>query len=131
VIVIDASVLVVALADDGADGDRVRRRLRGEDLAAPDLIDLEVLSTLRSLVSSRKMPERRAGLALGDLEGVPITRAPHTLLLRRCWALRANLTPYDAAYVALAEAIPCVLLTADLRLARAPGVRCEVEVLGG
>jgi predicted nucleic acid-binding protein len=129
VIVVDASVLVVALADDGTDGDRARARLRGEELAAPDLIDLEVLSVLRRLVRGRRMPERRAWLALADLVNLPLDRAPHTPLLQRCWQLRSAVTPYDAAYVALAEAFDCPLLTADLRLSRASGLRCVVEVL--
>ena len=128
-IVVDASVLVVALADDAGDGDRVRGRLRGEELAAPELIDLEITSVLRGLVSARKVPERRARLALSDLADLPLSRAPHLPLLDRCWALRSNLTPYDAAYIALAEALDCRVLTADVRLSRAPGVRCDVEVV--
>ena len=75
------------------------------------------------------MPERRARLALADLVDLPLTRAPHAALLERCWQLRSNLTPYDAAYVALAEAFDCPLLTADVRLSRATGPRCHVEVL--
>lgn len=127
-LVVDASVVVVALADDGGDGDRARARLRGEVLAAPELVDLEVLSVLRRLVRAGEMPERRASLAKEDLAGLPLQRAPHTPLLARCWELRDNLTCYDAAYVALAEALGCVLLTADSRLASAPGPQCEVEL---
>ena len=104
VAVVDASVVVVALADDGPDGDAVRRRLRGEQLLAPEIMDLEVLSVLRRAVSRGTMSERRAGLALDDLREVPIQRVPHRRLLARCWELRDNLTPYDAAYVAAAEA---------------------------
>jgi predicted nucleic acid-binding protein len=129
VIVVDASVLVVALADDGLDGDRARQRLRGEDLAAPELIDLEVLSVLRGLGAGAGLEDRRGQLALGDLIDLPLRRAPHAPLLVRCWDLRANLTVYDAAYVALAEALDCTLLTADAKLARAPGIHCPVEVL--
>jgi predicted nucleic acid-binding protein len=53
----------------------------------------------------------------------------HRALLQRCWELRSNLTVYDAAYAALAEHLNVTLLTADIRLSRAPGLRCEVEVL--
>jgi predicted nucleic acid-binding protein len=130
VLVVDASALVVALADDGPDGDLVRGRLRGESLAAPELVDLEVLSVLRTQLRVRAMDARRAGLALTDLADLPLRRAPHLPLLPRCWELRDNLTVYDGAYVALAEALDVPLVTADTRLARAPGTTCQIEVLG-
>jgi predicted nucleic acid-binding protein len=72
---------------------------------------------------------RRADLALADLADMRLERAPHGPLMPRIWGLRDNLTPYDAAYVALAEALDTVLLTGDARLARAPGIHCEVELL--
>lgn len=128
-LVVDASVLTVALADDAKDGDRVRTRLAGTTLAAPELIDLEVLSVLRRSVAAGTMPQRRAELAITDLRDLPMQRAPHTPLLPRCWELRDNVTPYDAAYVALAEALAAPLLTTDARLMRAPGIRCAVELL--
>lgn len=128
-LVVDASVVVTALVDDDADGDASRTRLRGEDLTAPELIDLEVMSALRRAVSTSAVPPRRAALALDDLIAIPLLRAPHHPLLPRCWELRENLTPYDAAYVALAEALGTPLLTADARMASAPGIRCAVEVL--
>jgi predicted nucleic acid-binding protein len=129
VIVVDASVVAVALADDGHDGDGARVRLRGERLAAPELIDLEVASVLRGQLRGVVIDRPRAELALADLATMPIRRAGHRPLLARCWELRDNLTVYDAAYVALAEALGAVLLTADRRLARAPGPRCAIEVL--
>lgn len=124
-IVIDASVLATALGDDGEDGDAARRRLRGEELAAPEIVDLEVASVWRRTLTD----ERRGALALADLADLPLRRAPHLPLLPRCWELRHNLTPYDAVYVALAEALEVALLTADGRLARASGIRCAVDVL--
>jgi predicted nucleic acid-binding protein len=129
VLVVDASVLATALADDGTDGDIARGRLRGQELAAPELLDLEVVSVLRRQLSVGKLDARRAGLALDDLLELPIRRVSHRALLRRCWQLRDNLSVYDAAYVALAEALDTLLLTADARLAKAPGVGCAVEVL--
>jgi predicted nucleic acid-binding protein len=129
VIVADASVLAVALADDGPDGDQARARLRGEHVAWPELADLEVASVLRRQLAAGALDARRAGLALDDLAALPARRAPHRPLLARCWELRDNLTIYDAAYVALAEAMHATLLTADRRLARAPGPRCPIEVL--
>jgi predicted nucleic acid-binding protein len=98
-------VLVTGLADDGPDGDLVRSRLRGEELDAPHLIDLEVTSAWRRLA------------------------AAHEPLLGRCWELRDYLTVHDAAHVALAELMQVDLLTADQRLGDAPGIRCDVEVL--
>jgi len=129
VIVVDASTIVTGLADDGPDGDRVRARLSNERLAAPHVIDLEVVSAWRRLVAAGALDERRAQLALDDLDALRLVRAPHTPLLARCWELRRNLTIYDAAYIALAELMAITLLTGDARLAAAPGVRCDVEVL--
>ena len=128
-IVIDASVLAPALADDGADGDRARERLRGESLAAPELVDLEVASVLRRASREGRLEERRARQALEDLARIPLDRASHRPLLGRVWELRENLTTYDAAYVAIAEALEVPLLTADQRLRRAPGTRCQIELL--
>ncbi|MGH9102648.1 MAG: type II toxin-antitoxin system VapC family toxin [Acidimicrobiales bacterium] len=128
-IVVDASVLAPALGDDGADGDRARERLGGESLAAPELIDLEVTSVLRRLHLAGQLPLRRAELALADLIALPLRRVSHRLLLVRSWSLRENLTTSDASYVALAEQLGALLVTADSRLSRAPGVRCDVEVL--
>ncbi len=128
-LVVDASVLASALADDATDGDRARKRLRGESLAAPDLIDLEVTSVLRGRLVGGHLDLRRANLALTDLVALPIDRVRSASLVLRLWELRDNLTVYDAAYVALAEALDTPLLTADARLAKAPGPRCSIEVL--
>lgn len=128
-VVVDASVLAAALADDGDDGDLARARLRGERVSAPDLFDLEVLSVLRGRLIGGALDRRGAELAPGDLTALPLDRAPHRPLLARCWELRDNLTVYDAAYVALAEAMDAALLTADTRLAGDPGPRCRIELL--
>ncbi|HYN31281.1 MAG TPA: type II toxin-antitoxin system VapC family toxin [Ilumatobacteraceae bacterium] len=128
-IVVDASIIVTGLADDGPDGDRIRARLRGERLIAPHLIDLEVASAWRRLASAGQLDQRRVTLALADLDSLRLERAPHGPLLGRCWELRDNLTIYDAAYVALAEAVDATLLTGDARLASAPGINCDVEVI--
>lgn len=128
-IVVDASVLAPALADDGDDGDRARDRLRGEELAAPELIDLEVLSTLRRAARAKRLNESRSLQALTDLAALPLRRVPHLPLLGRVWELRDNLSAYDASYVALAEALETVLVTADGRIERAGGINCEIAVL--
>jgi predicted nucleic acid-binding protein len=129
VIVVDASVLAPALADDADDGDRARSRLDGERLVAPELVDLEVLSVVRRAMRAGGLSGRRARQALDDLAALPLRRAPHLPLVDRIWELRENITPYDAAYVALAEAIGVVLLTADAKLASSPAIRCDVDVL--
>jgi predicted nucleic acid-binding protein len=129
VIVVDASVLATSLGDDGPDGDRARARLRGERLAAPDLVDLEVASVWRRQVRAGAMDDRRAALALADLGTLPLRRTPHRPLLARCWELRDSLTIYDAAYIAVAETWGVLLLTADARLAKAPGPTCTIELL--
>ncbi|MGH3555497.1 MAG: type II toxin-antitoxin system VapC family toxin [Mycobacterium sp.] len=128
-IVVDASVLAVALGDDGPDGERARQRLAVETLAAPELVDLEVMSVFRRHVAARLMSARRATEAVSDLADLPLRRSPHRGLVRRIWQLRHVVTPYDAAYISLAEALGAVLVTADRRLARASGVKCRVEVL--
>jgi predicted nucleic acid-binding protein len=129
VIVVDASVVAVALADDGHDGDHARARLRGERLSTPELVSLEVTSVWRRRIREGAMDARRAALALADLTALPLRRAPHQTLLARCWELRDNLTIYDASYIALAEALEVSLPTGDRRLARATGRRCHIEVL--
>ena len=128
-IVVDASVLASALGDDGSDGERARSRLSGERLFAPHLVDLEVASVWRRAAHAGRLTGKRADQALGDLAELPLARAPHEPLIRRIWGLRDNLTPYDAAYVALAEALQVPLLTADRPLAEAPGPKCEIELL--
>ncbi len=128
-LVVDASVLAPSLADDGRDGDLARARLRGETLAAPELIDLETTSAIRRQLAAGTLDARRAALALKDLAELPLRRAAHLPLLARCWELRENLTVYDASYVALAELLEVSLLTADAGLAGAPGLRCTLELL--
>jgi len=129
VIVVDASVLAPALADDGDDGDRARDRLRGERLCAPSLVDLEVASVLRRAATARQLDERRAAQAFADLTLLPLRRVGHVALVDRIWELRDNIRVYDGAYVALAELASATLVTADARLSRAPGVRCAIEIL--
>ena len=128
-IVVDASVLAPALGDDGPDGDTARAALAGQPLVAPELVDLEVASAFRRQFAAGQLDARRAELALTDLAELPLRRIQHRLLLSRCWELRSNLTIYDAAYVVVAELLGAVLITADRRLARAPGLRCQVELL--
>lgn len=127
-LVVDASILAPVLVDAGTDGQRFRERLRGETVAGPDLLRIEVGSVLRRHARSGQLTSEQADAAISDLLAFPITVFPTAPLLGRVWELRANLTSYDGCYVALAEAADCALLTADRRLANAPGVRCTVKV---
>jgi predicted nucleic acid-binding protein len=129
-IVVDASVIAPALADDDADGDRARERLLGERLVAPELCDLEVIVVIRKALLAGVIDDRRAAMALADLAVLDLERVSHRPLLARIWELRENVTPYDATYVALAETLEATLVTADHRLSQAPGPRCQIEYLG-
>ena len=124
-VVIDASVLVNALLIDGV----ARARLLGANLHAPELIDAELLSVLRRLVLGDRLPEQHALRALATSQDLGLRRHPSRFLWPRAWQLRANLTAYDALYVALAEQLGATLLTADARAALAPGLSCNVELL--
>ena len=84
---------------------------------------------MRHAALARRLNPRRAQQALCDLIALPLRRAPHLALLPRIWELRENITAYDAAYVALAEAIAAPLLMSDARFAAAPRLHCEVELL--
>jgi predicted nucleic acid-binding protein len=129
-IVIDASVLSTALIDDEAHGKLARTMLAGEELAAPAIVDLEVTSVIGKRLRAGLVTEHRAALAMSDLIAIPIQRVPHIGLLQRIWELRHNVTPYDAAYVALAELMSATLLTSDIRLSKAPEIDCSIKIVG-
>ena len=128
-IVIDNSALVEAVLGSGPRRESVVRRIERERLAAPELIDVEAVSTIRGLVRGRKLSPDRGLVAIRALAAVPIERVSHRGFVERMWELRDNLTAYDAAYVALAERLETSLVTGDSRLAGAPGIRCVVEVI--
>lgn len=124
-IVVDASAAVSALLSKGP----ARDALANEQLHAPHLIDSEVASALRRRVATGVLTDDAGWAALHVWRQVGISRYPVVAILDRVWALRHNLSAYDAAYVALAEALHCTLLTVDNRLSRSPGLRCPVTVL--
>lgn len=128
-LVVDASVIAPAVADGGPDGDLCRERIKGQSLAAPDLLRVEVVSAIRRNLSKGALNPMQANDAIEDLLNLPIAVYPTEALLRRAWELRDNVTAYDACYVALAEALRCRLATADHRLANAPGVRCQFDIV--
>ncbi len=124
-VVVDASALVDALLMNGA----ARSRLGVESLQAPELIDAELLAVLRRLVLAGKLQDSAALQALTISHQLGLRRHTSRALWRRAWELRLNLSAYDALYVTLAEELQVPLLTADARLARAPGLRCRVELI--
>lgn len=129
-IVIDASVLANVVGDDGSDGQRARLAFRNAgDVAAPDLADVETVAVLRKRWIAGTVSDERFAAAVDDLGQLDIDRYPALRFMRRAYELRANVTAYDSAYVALAEVLGCELLTADKRLASAPGPRCVIRVL--
>lgn len=91
-------------------------------------MDLEVLHTLRRYVLHGTLSQERSNKAFERLTNLTFERYPHVRFLGRIWELKDNLTVYDASYVALSEALDVPLVTRDARLARAPGIRAEVEV---
>lgn len=99
-----------------------------ETLHAPHLIDLEIAQVMRRYTRSGEISAERAGEVLSDLCDIPLIRYPHSVLLKRIWELRNGLTAYDAAYVALAEALDVPLITRDRALAKGGG-RARVEVI--
>jgi predicted nucleic acid-binding protein len=129
-IVIDASAMVEALLRTPK-AQAVDQWLfdPGQTLHAPHLLDVEVAQVIRRFAAAGEIDDQRGRTALIDLADFPIRRYPHDLLLPRIWELRHNLTAYDAAYVALAEALDAPLLTRDKRLATAAGHRARVELV--
>jgi predicted nucleic acid-binding protein len=128
--VLDASVLVEFLSG-GEHAESSERHLMESPgwLWAPYLVDAEVGHALRGEVRAGKISARAARAALGDLMEMRLQRVSHHLLADRAWELRQNVSFYDALYVALAEALEAPLVTLDGRLAKAPGVRAEIEVV--
>jgi len=125
VIVLDASAAVLALLNDGD----ARRWLAIEVVVVPHLADSEVAHALRAQVLRGHVDVHSARTALDRWARIGIRRFAVVGLLARIWELRDNLTAYDATYVALAEGLGCELVTADARLARAPGPTCAVTVV--
>lgn len=121
--VIDAGAVVKLLLAD------LDLALAGRPLTAPHLIDSEVTHVVRRLVTSGRLTQHQGDTAFGAFQQLIIRRRPVTHLLDRLWQLRHNLSGYDATYIALAESLDVPLITTDRRLARAPGLRCTLEVV--
>jgi predicted nucleic acid-binding protein len=130
-IVIDASAITELLLQTEL-GVRVQRRIYEEDddLHAPHLLDVEVLSALRRLVRTGDVPANRAEEAIEDLALLRISRHAHLDLATRAWELRENFTAYDAVYLALAESLDATVVTCDHPFGAAPGHSARIEVIG-
>ncbi len=127
-IVLDTSALLDVLVGRPPKPRLLSRFIEDADLHAPHLIDVEALQALRRLVLTGALSEERAVEVRADLVSLTIARYPLGAMADRVWALRENLTAYDATFVALAEALDAPLLTCDQRLARASGHRARVEI---
>ncbi|MDP9394884.1 MAG: type II toxin-antitoxin system VapC family toxin [Actinomycetota bacterium] len=125
-LVLDASALVALLADGGDMGEWVASEVAAKRLAAPELVLYEVANVLRRQARHGVLEAAEATSAHADLLALPIELWPYEPLAERAWALRDNVTVYDAVYVALAELLTAPLLTLDERLSRATGPRCRV-----
>lgn len=129
-LVVDASCLYEVVAD-GTGAEAVRRRLAADaDHAAPHIVDIEVVSVIRRDHLQGRLDDTAAAQAVEDLRDWPGERFGHQPLLDRLWELRATIRGWDAAYVALAEALGATLVTLDARLAAASGPRCRIDVVG-
>ena len=129
-IVVDASVVVAALVDQGNDGTWVRTGLREHELAAPAHLHVEVSNVLRRAVIGGRLSRDLATLAPSDLVHLPVAVFPFEPLGQRVWELHPTVTAYDATYVALAEVLDAQLWTLDRRLAAASGPRCAFRTPG-
>jgi predicted nucleic acid-binding protein len=131
-IVLDASAALDYLVDGAGRGEWVREVIEHEaEVAAPHLIDIEVLSGLRKSLAIKQVTRRQAEAAIADFGDLALTRYPATQLLDRIWELRAMLTAYDAAYVSLTEVLGGALVTTDNRLGRSHGHRAKLVFYPG
>ena len=127
-VVADASVLVAVLADSGREGKWAESAVAEGSLAGPELALAEASNILHRLEQAGKISRLEANIAHGDLLRLDLELFPFAPFADRVWALRNNLTSYDAWYVALAEVLDCPLVTIDRKLSRASGPRCEILV---
>jgi predicted nucleic acid-binding protein len=130
VIVLDASAAVEVILNLPRAAPDLRTRLmrRGETVHVPHVFDLEVVAAIRRHALRGVLSKPRARRALRALDDLRVTRYSHVPLRPRIWELRENVTPYDGAYVALAEALDAPLITVDASFAGVAGARAEFEL---
>lgn len=130
-VVVDSSAVVALLADAGPAGQWVETTITSASLFAPQLLPFDVSNILRRHALAGILDASAATLAHADLVALPIDLFPHEVIANLVWELRANITAYDGAYVALAETLAAPLITLDERLARAPGTHCRMVTYSG
>ncbi|MGH8966232.1 MAG: type II toxin-antitoxin system VapC family toxin [Actinomycetes bacterium] len=123
-IVVDASTVVMLLADATGVGKWVASNLTDRQVAVPSLMPYEAANALRRRVLAGALDATTARTAHDDLRDLQWDVWPHSRLAERTWELRGAVSYYDASYIALAELLDAPLLTLDRRLTRAPGPRC-------
>lgn len=128
-IVVDASAVITWLLDPFGAGAAVADRLQHSTVLAPQLLPFEVWQGLRRARASRGISAQVANRLHADFGALPVELWPTGVLSEGVWRHTQNLSAYDAAYVALAELANATLITSDGRLARAPGIRCSIEVV--
>lgn len=126
-IVLDTSALIEILLARNPDP-QLRRRTMTAVAAAPDILDIETIGVVRRWEANALLPARLADRAIAQLAAAGIIRMPHRSLLPRIWELRHSITPYDAAFVALAERLSIPLIACDAKLAKAHGHNAHVEL---
>ncbi|MDZ7668698.1 MAG: type II toxin-antitoxin system VapC family toxin [Gammaproteobacteria bacterium] len=129
VLVTDASVVIDLLGRFRPEPIEAVLFEAGTQLVAPELLDIEVLHTLRKFAAQRAIPPRRRATVVEDFRSLRIRRYRHAPLWDDIWELRSNLTAYDGCYVALARQLAATLVTRDERLARAPRTGVEIQLL--
>lgn len=127
-VVVDAALVVAALVDDGSDGRWAESIVVSDHLAAPHLMPVETANILRRAALAGEISDETAAQAHADLLALRVDLCPYEPVAARVWELRANITTYDAWYVALAETLDAPLATLDARLSRAPGPRCPFRI---
>jgi predicted nucleic acid-binding protein len=130
VIVVDTSAVLGALSGRPPVPGLAERLEADGDLHAPHLLDVEIVHALRRLVLAGELSEDRASDIRLDFADLVLVRYPHQPLADRMWELRHNVSAYDAAFLALAEALGAPLVTCDRRLARAGKQIVGVELFG-
>lgn len=126
--VVDASAVVALVTSRSATASALADRMRGVVMHAPAILPVEIDSALRGLERGGKLTTEQAEAARHNARALPVDLWPWMLLADRAWQLRHNVSTFDAGYIALAERLGAPLLTGDARLARAPGVRCRIDV---
>jgi len=125
-IVVDASVIIHVLVDAAVEPHIIDRLESANGLLAPHILDLEVINGIRKQLFLKNLTLQQAVESIDAFKSLTIDRRPTDMFVDRIWELRSNLTPYDAAYVALAETVDLPLITRDSKIAKVKGLTIPV-----